>query len=830
MTVFEAGDPAARESSTYRWVGRKRRPVEDYRFVLGKGSYVADVKLEGMQHVALVASPHPHARIVSIDATDALALPGVLAVVTGEDLAAGTNPLRQYLDIPAVRWYPLAVRTTLYAGEWVAAVVASDRYIAEDAVERVVVEYEPLPFVLDPEEAMRDDAPWVHEGHPGNVLWQGKWVWGDVEKDFETAPRKLSARYRWHRSSTVPLETFGVLANWDEGRNILDVWASVQMPHYPEQIASALRIPLNCVRVHYDVDVGGSYGVKRGIKHTVLAGYLSRRLGRPVRLIEDRLEHMRGADMHGPDRIFDVEVAFDDDGLIHSMKMRTIDDEGAYPGRSPLQMGKPVGAIVGAYKIRSVAYEGVAVTTNKTGQVAVRGFGQSPTNFAIELTVDKVARVLQLEPSEVRRRNFIPPEDFPYQIPSGTTYDSGDYPTVLRKALELAGFEDLVRWRDAARRQGRIVGLGVATCLEPGGGNALFQGLLNPKDDTTTFPESCRVMVDRHGQVTAEIAFSSAGQGHETMVSTILGEELGVDPDEIRVVHSDSLSGLPTQSPVASRMAIVLGGATTFAARRLRAKMAAIAAHNLRVPMEQLRWDGTTIRVVGEGTRSLSWAEIVEIAHRKYHQMPPDMEPGLQSAFVWEVPTGGTLPSPEGKVQMYPCQSFSAHIPAVEIDPSTGKVTILKYFVAHDCGTIINPDIVRGLVLGGIAHGIGAALYERFVYDEDGQMITQTFLDYLLPSTLEAPPVEMVEHCTPSPLTPLGQKGVGEGGYMTAPAAVINAVNDALFPFGVGVTHVPVTPVELLSLLRTARKEEEEAYGADAADRSRAHAVAGGDA
>jgi 2-furoyl-CoA dehydrogenase large subunit len=786
----------------FRVIGKKNPPMEDYRFVLGKGKYVADIKLDGMKHIALVSSPHAHARIKSIDISEALKVEGVIGVITGEDMAQDTNPLKQYIDIQEIHWRPLAYKEVHYSGEWVAAVLADDRYIAEDAAELVKVVYEPLPFVIDPEEAMLDEAPLVHDSYPSNVVWQRKFSWGEVEADFNNSAKKVKARYRWHRNSTVPLETFGVVAKWDEGNQILDVWASIQMPQFAEQIAAALSIPLNCVRVHFDVDVGGSYGVKRGIKHSVLTGYLSRRYDVPAKFIEDRLENMRAGDMHGPDRIFDVEAAFDLDGKINSLKIRTIDDEGAYPGRSPLQMGKPIGAIVGAYKIKSVEYEGIAVVTNKTGQVAVRGFGQSPTNWVIEMTVNQIAKELSIDPVLTRQRNFIQPHEFPYEIPSGTTYDSGDYPAVLEKAMNLANYDELLKWRDQARKEGRIVGIGVGTCIEPGGGNALFEPLLNPKNDKTTFPEGCQVKIDQHGKVTAQIGFSSSGQGHQTLVATILAEELGLERDDIRVIHSDSLTALPSQSPVASRMAIVLGGAVCGAARRIKDQMMKIAAHNLQVPPSQLYWDLSNIIVKDDPEKMITWKEIVDIAHLKYHKLPKDMDPGLQSNFVLEVPTGGVLPTPDGRVQMYPCYSFSAHIPVIEIDPVTGKITFLKYYIADDCGTVINPDIVKGMVIGGVAHGIGAALYEHFTYDENGQMTAQTFMDYLMPSTMEVPHIEVVKHCTPSPLTSLGQKGVGEGGYMSAPAAVVNAINNALEPFNQVIRHVPVRPQDILKVTK----------------------------
>lgn len=788
--------------AAHRFVGRRRRPVEDRRFVLGRGRYAGDITLPRMHHVALVTSPHAHAKILRIDVAEALRVPGVLGVVAGPELRAATTPLRQYLDLPGVHWYPLAGEVALYAGEWVVAVVASERAIAEDAAELVEVTYAPLEPVLDPEAAMRDDAIRVHAEQPSNVMYRRTFVWGDVDGDFAASPRTLKARYRWNRSSTVPIETFSVVANWDPGVSMLDVWASIQMPQFPEQLAAALGVPFNAVRVHFDVDVGGSYGVKRGIKHAVLAGFLTRRFGVPVKFVEDRLENMRGGDMHGPDRIFDVEAAFDGRGVVRSMKLRSIDDEGAYPGRSPLQMGKPVGSIVGAYAIHSVQYEAIAVVTHKTGQVAVRGFGQAPTNMVLESMMDRVAAATGIDTLEVRRRNFIQPEQFPYRIPSGTEYDSGDYPVVFQKALDVAGIDALRRWRDDARAEGRIAGIGVATCIEPGGGNAIFEALFNPKNTTTTFPESCQIKIDRNGAVSAQIGVASSGQGHETLVSTLLGEEFGIEPDLIRVIHADSLAGLPSQSPVASRMAIVLGDATIRAARKLKDKMLRIAAHRLGIEPEACAWDGDTVRSTHSTGESVSWMEMVTIAHRHYHRLPPGMEPGLQTQAVIEVQGGGDLPTDDGRVQMYPCFSFSAHVVAVEIDRGTGNVAFHRYALAHDCGTVINPDIVRGMVMGGIAHGIGAALYEQFVYDEAGQLITQTFADYMMPTAHEVPQVTMVEHETPSPLTLLGQKGVGEGGYMSTPGAVVSAICDALAPFGARVEHVPVTPVQILALLK----------------------------
>ena len=512
----------------HRFVSADRRVREDRRFVAGKGRFVADIDLPDTKQVALLTCPHAAARIISIDKRAALAMPGVHYVLDGSELAAATLPLMTGLDTPNVPRRPLAVDIARYSGEWVAAVVADTRALAEDAVEEIDVRYEPLPFVLDAEEAIKPGAVLVHAAHRSNVLLDRTFVWGQVESDFAASPRHLSVRVKWARSSTVPIETFGVVANWDPWRDVLDVYASIQMPKYPDQIAIALRLPASAVRVHYDVDVGGSHGVKRGIKHSVLVAYLARRLGFPVRLVEDRLENMRGGDAHGPERLFDIDVAFDNSGLIRSMKMRALENIGAYAGRSPFQLGKPIGAIVGPYKIGSVQYRAIATVTNKTPQDAVRGFGQAPTNLAIERMMDEVANALGIDPLEVRRRNMIRHEEFPYTIPSGTTYDSGDYHRVVDKVLDHTVYNDMKAERDRLRAEGKLAGIGLAACLEPSGGNASFEPLLNPKNATTTWMDSCRIDVDLTAAITATMHTSSAGQGHETLVATVIAEVIEI--------------------------------------------------------------------------------------------------------------------------------------------------------------------------------------------------------------------------------------------------------------------------------------------------------------
>jgi len=795
----------------FRFIGKHRRAVEHKRFVVGQGHYAADIHLQGMLHVALVASPYASARIVSIDASAALAMPGVHAVLSGEELRLATDPMLPGVDAPQVTRLPLAVDVARYAGEWVVAVVAESRALAEDAAELVMVDYETLPHIVDPEAAMAEGAPLVHPAHGSNVIFKRKFVWGPVDEDFAKCDHQLSYRVRWARNSTVPIETFAVACDWNDSTGVLDVWASIQMPKFPDQVAKALRLPGNAVRVHFDVDVGGSYGLKRGLKHSVLVGYLARKLGRPVRLVEDRLENMRGGDMQGPDRQFDVTLGFQKDGTLRSMRMRAVDDIGAYSGRSPLQLGKPVGAIVGPYRIQSVEYEAIAVMTNKTPQEAVRGFGQAPTNYALETGIDKVARFLDMDRIELRRRNMIGKDEFPYLIPSGTHYDSGDYATVLGKALDAAPLVGIVAERDRLRAQGLLAGIGISTCLEPSGGNSSFEPLFNPKNETTTWMDSCLVRVDLSGSITALMGTSTSGQAHETMVSTVVAEILHREPDSIRVLHADSLNALPSNSPVGSRMAIMLGGAAAGAAKKIRDKLLRIAAHNLSVAFEDLVYEGGHVAVKQNPTSSMSWDALIEIAHRKFHKLPEGMEPGLQEKFVWEVPTGGQLPTEDGRVQMYPCHSFETHVVLTSIDPDTCKVTLRRYVCGHDCGVMISPDVVHGMTYGGIAHGIGASLMEKFAFSDEGQLLSGTFMDYLLPTSSEVPAITIVDHCTPSPLTEFGQKGSGEAGYLGSPAAIASAVNDALAPLGASIDYLPMTPQAIWLALGDAKKRAADA-------------------
>jgi 2-furoyl-CoA dehydrogenase large subunit len=426
--------------------------------------------------------------------------------------------------------------------------------------------------------------------------------------------------------------------------------------------------------------------------------------------------------------------------------------------------------------------------------------------------MDRVAAELGIDPIELRRRNFIRKDEFPYLIPSGTRYDSGDYHTVVAKVLAHANYDELRAERDRLRESGLLAGIGVAACLEPSGGNSAFEPLLNEKNTTSSWMESCRINVDASGQISLAIHTTSSGQGHETLAATVLGEILQIDPNAIRVVRPDSLASLPGNSPVGSRMAIMLGGAVFHAGQKLRRKLETIAAHQFGQPPDEVSYSagGVSDR---DGARRLEWPELVTIAHRQYHRMPPGMEPGLEATHVEQVPTGLKLPE-DGRVQMYPCHSFEFHLILVAIDPEIGKPEIRRYVVGHDCGTVINPHIVKGMTLGGIAHGLGAALLEEFAYDGEGHLMTQSFLDYLLPSSHEVPEIEIVHHCTPSPLTVLGQKGAGESGYLGAPAAISGAINDAVRPLGLSFDKLPIRIAAIGDAVADARDSADPARAA----------------
>lgn len=770
----------------FQWIGKPMPLVEDRRFVRGRGRYINDLEMPGMLHIAMATSPIAHGRLLKVDVSQARGAPGVVAVLTGQDVVEMMEPIPQELPIPEVRWYPLAIDKIRVAGEWTAAIVATSRAAAEDAAELVEIEYEELPPVVDPEEAMQPGAPILHEAHGSNVVWSDTYTWGDVDGDFGRADHTFSYRWRWHRHSGVPLETFGAVASVEPSTNMLDIWASHQNPGIQDEFLRVLRVP--ACRVHMDVDVGGSYGSKRGRKQMYITALAAMKTGKPCKFIEDRVENMQSSDGHGPDRIFNVKVAVNNDGIVQSLDVQVIEDLGAYCGRGPRQITKPTAAVVGPYRIRSARYGGYGVLTCKTNQVPFRGAGQSPHNYMLERTMDQVARELGIDRVELRRRNYIQKDEFPYTIPSGATYDSGDYPGVLRMALEKVNLEALLRQQEEARRAGRLFGIGFGGAIEPSGGLA--------------DPEGARIQVDRRGHVFVTIGFQSSGQSHESMVTQIMCEELGVQPRDVTVQRANGLGGIVGGATTGSRMTLMLGSALTKCSEKVRAKLRMVAAHMLEVDPEDLVVEGRSYQVKGAPSRSIDLKEAAAAAYNDRSVLGPDDEPGVVEDMVYPGPFDFVdRPGP----RRFPSYAFDFHIPVVEVDAETFEIKLLRYLVVHDCGTVMNPLVVHGFVFGGIGHGVGGALYENFLYDGQGLLKASTFMDYLMPTAAEIPHVELYEMSTPSPHHPYGAKGTAEGAYMTAPAAIASAVEDAVAPLGVTVDEVPITPALLLQKARHSR-------------------------
>jgi CO/xanthine dehydrogenase Mo-binding subunit len=770
----------------FQYLGTPMPVLEDRRFVRGRGRYIADLELPGMLHIAVVSSPVAHARLGSVDVSAALTAPGVVTALTGSDLVERMEAIPQELEIPGVRWYPLAVDKIRFAGEWVAAIVATSRAAAEDAAELVDFEYDELLPVVDPEAALRPDAPVLHEAHGSNVVWQDTVTWGDVDGAFAAAAHVFEYRYRWHRHSGVPLETFGCVAA-PQPNGTLDIWASHQNPGIQQEMMDVLRLP--SARVHMDVDVGGSYGSKRGRKQMYLTAVAALVTDRPVRFIEDRVENMQSSDGHGPDRVYGIRVAAGADGVLDAIDVTIVEDLGAYCGRGPRQILKPTAAVVGPYRIRNVRYGGYGVLTCKTNQVPFRGAGQSPHNFLIERSVDQVARELGIDRVEIRRRNYIRADEFPYEIPSGAKYDSGDYAGAMDLAIENAGLEALRAEQAAARAEGRLVGIGVAGAIEPSGGIA--------------DPEGARLQVDEQGRLVATIGFQSSGQSHESMVTQIICEELGVRPGDVVVQRANGMGGIVGGATTGSRMTRMLDGALHHVSGKVREKLRRLAAHVLEVAPDDVVVDGTRYHVAGAPTRGKDLKELAAIAYTQRDLLPPGTEGGVVEDMVYWGPDG--VRARKGG-RAFPSYAFDFHIPVVEVDPETFEIRFLRYVVVHDCGTVLNPLVVDGFVYGGIGHGIGGALYEHFAYDEQGVLRAATFMDYLMPTAAEIPHVELHSMETPTPLHPYGAKGTAEGAYMTAPAAVASAVEDALAPLGVRIDEVPITPVLLLDHVERARE------------------------
>jgi carbon-monoxide dehydrogenase large subunit len=789
-------------TSTPRFIGKAVNRVEDPQLLTGRTEFIDNVTLSGMVHCAILRSPHAHARIKSIDVSEAEKLPGVVAIVTGEDAKRWS----QRITTVPEKWgaHCLATDKVRYVGEPVAAVAASSRYVAEDALELINVDYEPLPAVVDATSAAAADSPLIFEENGSNVMLQRVFTWGDVDAAFGAADQVFTEKFRWNRLGANPLETFGVISQWDTADGSLTCRGSFQSQyHMGLGTAATLGLPSNKVRM-ISQPHGGSFGGKGGMRGTVITALLSCKAGgRPVKWIEDRMEYLAGGAGQAWDRHYEASLACKKDGTVLGFKVKLLDDLGATAeGFGAVSAAKPLTAFTGCYAIPVAQYDLTIVATNKLPGSPYRGMGPPPHNFVLEQLMDIAARGLGMDPAAIRRKNYIPPDAFPYTIASGNEYDSGDYAAALDTVLQMANYEQLRAEQAQARQQGRLLGIGLVNTIEPGVFDWNAYAIVGMQQ--TGVPEGATVGIDILGKIVAKIGFSLEGQGQYTVITQVLADYFGVELADVRVVYQDSLSAPPHFGPGGSRLGVAITGAVLGAAERLKEKLVAVAARLLQSDPQSVELRDGKVGIKGVPQASMPIAQVAGAMLARSDLLPPGMDPNPEATYVWTAP-GRTPADEQGRAKSYLTAANACHLVLVEVDAETGQVQILKYYIADDCGTRLNPANVEGMTQGGVAQGVGAALLEEYVYNEDGQLLTSTFMDYLLPTINEVPMTEKTALCTPSPFTPLGAKGVGEGAMHTTPAAIMCAINDALLPLGVRALEVPASPHRLWRLIREHR-------------------------
>jgi 2-furoyl-CoA dehydrogenase large subunit len=732
-------------------------------------------------------------------------------------VADRTKPFGVGVTTP-VRYFCAATDKVRFVGEPVAVVVAPDRYTAEDAAERVKVEYELLPAVVDPERALDPEAPVLHEAVGNNLAAHRRLVYGDPDGAFRDAEVVIRERFRFPKYGSTPIETYAIVARWNPFDGILTIWSNFMGPFIMHPlVARVLQLPENRLRFIVPPDIGGSYGIKTSIyPYLALIGLAAMKTGVTVKWIEDRREHLL-ASSSGTDRVAYREVAAQRDGTVLAMRYRWYDNVGGYV-RSP-EPGcsfRPLGNYVGAYRFQHLEVDASVVMTNKSLTGPNRGYACGHLYFETERMMDLLADELGIDPVEVRRRNLIPAAWFPYRTPTGGLYDSGDFEATLDRALQVARYDELKAMRTRARAEGRYVGIGIALAVDPSVSNMGYVATaLDPqfRAKPEYLPksgavEACAVKIDPLGRVIAVLGTTPQGQGHQTVVAQILADELGVEPTDITVVDEmDTFTRVWSISSgtYSSRFGSVGTSAVALAARKLKAKLVAYAAHLMDLPADQLELrDGAVRLQTGKGP-FYTIKDLAGRAHWNTESLPDDMEPGLAVTALFGF-TEARAVDQSDRVNSSNTYGFIAEVMAVEVDPETAEITILRYVTVHDAGTIINPMIAEGQIYGGALHGLGGALYEELAYDENGQCLTASFMDYVVPSAGEAPKIDIAHVVSPSPLTPLGSKGLGESSSMTVPAVIANAVSDALKPLGVSITELPMTPARLWAQIRTARE------------------------
>ena len=756
------------------WVGQPVLRAEDGPLLRGQGRFMDDIDpAPRAGHAAILRSQLAYAQITGLDASGALARDGVFGVLTGADVAAMSRPFPVAVD--GVRPYLAAASDVArYAGEPLAVVVARDRYVAEDALELIEVDYDPLDPVMDPA--------------AGEVVSDRSFSYGDVDAAFARADLVVEGTFAFPRWTCAPLETYGVVCDWDEGSGSLTAWTNFQCPFTLHSVAAtALGLPHSKLRLITPPNSCGSFGVKASVyAYVVLMALASRKLGIPVRWTEDRMEHL-AASSHSTARTTGVQAAFSSTGELVGLRYDVIEDVGAYlRAPEPATLYRMHGSLAGAYRTENVAARNRVVLTNRCPTGLNRGFGGPQLYLALERVLDLAARRLELDPVEVRRRNLIGADDFPYRTPSGALYDSGDYEACLEDALSLAGYEERREEQRVARADGRLVGIGLACVVEPSISNMGYITLAQTAEERSqSLPksgnvEAATVSVSPLGGITVRVATTPQGQGHETVCAQIVADALGVDPGDVDVLtemDTSTSAWSVSSGNYSSRFSGMAAGAVYLAAQKVAAKADAVRRHL--------------------GDESLSLRAVAGVAHWNPDALPEDMEPGLHETAFFAAPNLEP-PDADDRVASSAAHGFIADVAVVEVDRETGRVEVLDYVTVHDAGRVLNPALVEGQIRGGFAHGAGAALFERVVYDEDGNLLTGSFMDYVCPTGIDLPDLRIAHRETPSPFTPLGAKGLGEGNTMSVPVAIANAVADAL---GREDVDLPLTPGRLWELI-----------------------------
>ena len=778
-------------------IGERVRRKETQRFVTGTGRFVDDLLPPGTLHASFARSPCAHARIKSVDVSAARAMPGVRAVFTGADIAGRVKPMRVGGSplLRPLKLYPLAVDKIRYFGEPIAVVVADNRYLAEDAVEAITVDYEPLAAVIDPEAALEANATPVHDELGVNTVYKFRFATDGLDDAFAKADVVVKERIRSHRITACPIEPRAYLAHYNADEDSLTMWSATANPHSLRgRIADVIDFPEGKIRV-IAPDVGGSFGVKiQTYQEELLLPFLSRELGRPVKWCETRVEHMRNG-RHGRDQIHYIEMALKKDGTILALRDKIIADMGSTYTVDHSIMASAL-YMTGVYQIQNYAVDATGVSTNKTTHGSLRGIGKADAAYVIERLVDIAARRLNIDPIDIRMKNFIPAEAFPYRNVTGALYDSGQYHLCLKRTAEIAGYDNLRKEQAALRKKGIYRGIGVALVMEPTSSSRIH---------ATGGYASCRMRIDPSGAATVFSSMGEQGQGHETTIAQIVASQTGIPFEKITVIHGDTLPtpfGFGTGS---SRSSVVLMPSAWVAAKKMREKLVGIGARLIGVPPERLEIGDGKVFAKENPEQAIAVAEIIRTAYGAIHLLPENMEPGLETMGTFVNPNIDYTPDDKGRMNTFSSYPYAGVIAVVDVDVETGFIKIVRYSTVHDCGNMINPQIVDTQQQGSIMQGIGAALYEELRYDEEGRLLSSTFMDYRLPCVEEVPELALEHIVTPNPFTPLGAKGAGETGMLGPPPALCNAVEDALSPLGVKVRETPLTPDRILDLIEKAK-------------------------